>query len=296
VSGGSFFRSYDGVAYTDQSYPATVSDFYLDRFEITVERFRAFVDAGKGTQTSPPSAGDGAHPLIAGSGWDSAWNTGSDPDGPNLTTDTVALKTALKSCGSYSTWTDAAGSNESLPMNCVNWYELFAFCAWDGGRLPTEAEWNYAAAGGSEQREYPWGSATPDSTYAVYDCTGDGSGAGNCAFSDIQPVGSRSPKGDGRYGQSDLAGSMWEWNLDWYAPYQNSCNDCANLSAASGRVVRGGGWSGGASGLRAAYRDFYGPAYRVFSIGARCSRTPLMYGTNLASALRDISQHLIPVP
>ncbi|WP_438023210.1 formylglycine-generating enzyme family protein [Sorangium sp. So ce233] len=64
------------------------------------------------------------------------------------------------------------GENEARPIRCVSWSVAFAFCAWDGGRLPTEAEWNHASAGGSEQREYPWGNAFPNSTYAVYDAAG----------------------------------------------------------------------------------------------------------------------------
>jgi len=132
VPGGTFYRSYDGVDYVEKDYPATVSDFYLDKYEVTVRRFRMFVNAGMGTQKSPPADGAGAHPRIAGSGWSSAWNA-------NLAADADALKTAQKCFAAYQSWTDAPGSNESKPVNCLNWYTAFAFCAWDGGRLPGAA-------------------------------------------------------------------------------------------------------------------------------------------------------------
>src|SRR5207249_1646009 len=111
-----FFRSYDPVGDSDSgnmSYPATVTDFRLDRYEITVGRFRAFVNAGMGTQVKPPAAGAGAHPKIAISGWDPQWNA-------NLAASTRDLISAMKCNPALQTWTDTAGGNEGRPINCVN--------------------------------------------------------------------------------------------------------------------------------------------------------------------------------
>lgn len=219
VPGGMFLRSYDGLTYTNTSYPATVSGFTLDKYEVTVARFRVFVAA-----TSLPTA-----PLACA---------------------TSAMFPA--------TWTATAGANEMKPINCITWTEADAFCRWDGGRLPTEAEWNYAASGGSEQREYPWGS-TLDETHASYNS--------------ITAVGSK-PAGDGRWGQSDLAGNVSEWVLDWYAdPYTNPCVDCTNTTPSATRSRRGGGVTAGpTSPLLAAARQSAAPSFRGVSIGVRCAR------------------------
>jgi formylglycine-generating enzyme required for sulfatase activity len=259
VPGGTFNRSFDDVDFKDPSYPATVDDFYLDKYEVTVGRFRNFVNAGMGTQTLPPAAGDGAHPLITSSGWDSAWNL-------NLPADTASLRGTLSACGMYPDWTDAPADNESKPMNCLDWYQAFAFCAWDGGRLATEAEWNYAASGGSEQRYYPWSvpatSTTLDDSYAVY-C------GGLCKISN---VGSKSPKGDGKWGQADLAGNVWEWTRDSFTePYPSPCSNCAQLIGYA-RVVRGGYFDASESKLATAFRENNDPVFRSEGVGTRCAR------------------------
>jgi len=264
VPGGTFYRGYDAVDFTDTNYPATVNGFYFDKFEVTVGRFRTFVDAGMGTRASPPSAGAGAHPWIAGSGWDSRWNA-------TLPRDTAGLKAAMRCPAiAYQTWTDTAGSNETMPQNCLDWYTAFAFCAWDGGRLPTEAEWNYAASGGSEHRHYPWSnppsSTAIDDSYAVY-CA-----AGYCS---LQNVGSRSPKGDGKWGQTDLAGNLWEWTLDRYAsPFPSPCNNCADLTVGGNQVARGG-LGGGALDIRSAFRGAAIPPDIRGNVGVRCARASL---------------------
>ncbi|WP_437512093.1 formylglycine-generating enzyme family protein [Sorangium sp. So ce1099] len=146
----------------------------------------------------------------------------------------------------------------------------------DGGRLATEAEWNYAAAGGGEQRAYPWSnpasSTTIDDSFAVYGCGLDVP----CALSDLQPVGSRSPEGDGRWRHAELAGNLWEWAWDWYANQYaaGECNDCANTTSASYRVIRGGGFGNDAPNLLSSTRYYGVPLDRSHDIGARCARAP----------------------
>ena len=283
VDGGTFYRSYDvgtDNAYTDMSYPATVSTFRLDKYEITVGRFRRFVNAGMGTRQNPPTVGAGGRTLNGTAnlgGWEASF-TG------DLLADRTALVAALKCDATHQTWTDTPGSNESRPMNCINWYEAMAFCAWDGGFLPTEAEWNYTAVGGSEQRAYPWSSPPTslglDDTRASYHCFGDN--MTGCALNDLVPVGTK-PAGDGRWGQSDLIGNVREWTLDWYEdPYpMSACNDCASLATPVGillRLLRGGGLfdtAGPNTPLRGAERlGGSTPTLRDVSFGARCGRTP----------------------
>jgi formylglycine-generating enzyme required for sulfatase activity len=272
VPGGTFYRSYDvGIdnAYPNMTDPATVSTFRLDTYEVTVGRFRQFVSTGMGTQANPPVNGAGAHTLngVANQGgWDATWN-------PSLVADTGALVLALQ-CDAAASWTDSPGANEALPMNCLTWFEAFAFCVWDGGFLPTEAEWNYAAAGGAEQRAYPWSSPpsslTIDCSYANYN---NGSYCVNPPTGTSNRVGSESPRGDGRWGHADLGGNVLEWTLDWYAPYKDPCDDCADLTPASYRVFRSGSVDTGASYIRGAPRNFTAPEGRGDRMGARCARS-----------------------
>ena len=174
---------------------------------------------------------------------------------------------ALKCDAVYGTWTDSPGANESKPIECLDWYTAFAFCAWDGGRLPTYAEWNYAASGGSEHRYYPWSvpptSEVVDDSYAVY-C------GGACL---PQNVGSKSPKGDAKWGHDDLGGNAWEWTLDWSPRrYNMPCHDCAEVAVGSYRVFLGGSSNDIASTLLSASRHISVPEYRGV-VGARCART-----------------------
>jgi formylglycine-generating enzyme required for sulfatase activity len=162
----------------------------------------------------------------------------------------------------------------------VTWYEAYAFCIWDGAFLPSEAEWNYAATGGGDQRVYPWSSpptsSTIDCSYANY-LASDEAGSYDCASSEggaATRVGSESPKGDGKWGQADLAGNVMEWTLDYFANYVASCPNCAYLTSTSARVVRGGSYEQAAAGLLASARSAFDPTTRFPYLGVRCGRTP----------------------
>jgi formylglycine-generating enzyme required for sulfatase activity len=276
VPGGTFYRSYDDGTdgmFPNMMYPATVSSFRLDTYEVTVGRFRQFVNAGMGTQQSPPSFGAGAHSQIPGSGWDPTWNA-------SLAADTAALIAAVKCDATYQTWTDTAGANDGLPINCINWFDAFAFCAWDGGFLPTEAEWNYAASGGAEQRAYPWSnppsSLTIDCSYANYRVdipVGTFCVAGSVSY--LNRVGSESPNGDAKWGQADMGGNAYEWNLDWYvSSYTDPCSDCAALTGITYRSCRSGDAVATAQQLRTGARFSCQPTPRSHAMGMRCARVP----------------------
>jgi formylglycine-generating enzyme required for sulfatase activity len=255
-----------GVGETPE-HRVTVSPFRLDKYEVTVGRFRRYYDALEGR---PPAEGAGENPSVLGSGWQASWNG-------DILTDRTALKPALI-CGSVLTWTSIENTREDRPMACLSWYDAFAFCAWDGGRLPTEAEWEFAAAGGSQNRRYPWGSEFADDR-AITDCEAGGNPS-ICDLSDIPAVGSR-PAGDGRYGHADLGGSVWEWLLDWwnpdfYAMEVASGADVANLSynPSGFRVLHGGGFIGPGVQTRVAVRNNVGPVRRYNAVGVRCARDP----------------------
>jgi formylglycine-generating enzyme required for sulfatase activity len=297
VPGGTYFRTFDiarndagllsddaGMSYaalaadggpSGEADPATVSSFRLDKYLVTVGRFRQFVAAWNGGAGYTPPAGSGKHTHLNGGSGLNATGGGYEPGW--VATDDINIAptdTNLSCDATYQTWTSAPGVQETLPINCVTWYEAYAFCIWDGGFLPSEAEWEYATAGGSQQREYPWGATDPGSTnqYAIYGCNYPSPSA-ICANINIAPVGTAT-LGTARWGQLDLAGELWEWNLDWNATYADPCTDCADTTENSDRVVRGGFFGSNALRLLTPNRGNLPASLRVNDIGFRCTRTP----------------------
>jgi sulfatase modifying factor 1 len=271
VAGGDFRLHFQDSTGADSAVYRTVSPFAMDHFEVTVGRFRNFLYSYD--RDSLPPDGAGAHPHNPGSGWQEAWK-----ENPALLPQhNESLVQLMAMCGQ----TFDPGDPQDLPIRCVTWYIAFAFCIWDGARLPTEAEWAFAASNGSEQRSYPW----PDVKLGLpisqdLACYTDDEDrlVGPIA------VGSR-PHGAGAFGQEDLAGNVSEWAADFFwrqidsgachagAPMNRSDTaDCLELEPMPSKVLRGGAFSNWEKDLTNSSRSDGDPSVPMTTIGFRCVR------------------------
>ncbi len=150
------------------------------------------------------------------------------------------------------------------PVLGVSWNDAKAYAEWAGKRLPTEAEWEYAARGGLKGQPYPHG-AEIDQEKANYRSEGSVSG------------GSFSANGFGLY---DMAGNVREWVADYYGPdyYATSPRDNpTGPEKGKFRVVRGGGWYSGPSCQNVHTRNALRPAWVDFNVGFRCAREEIIH-------------------
>ena len=150
------------------------------------------------------------------------------------------------------------GSNDDLPVTDVSWHEAQAFCKSLGGRLPTEAEWEYAARAGTRT---PWSFGRDEQKIGRYASVGS-----------AQPVGSKDPN---PWGLHDMHGNVWEWVGDWFGDYTPQAQtDPTGPTSGQYRVLRGGSFYVEPRFLRSAGRGRGGPEFRGGYVGFRCVRAP----------------------
>jgi iron(II)-dependent oxidoreductase len=201
--------------------------YWIDKFEVTNRSFQAFVDDG----------GYSKQDLWSAEGW--TWLDRQDKNRlPN----------------------NCVEAMPNLPRVCVTWYEAEAYAHWRGGRLPTEAEWEYVARG-PQSLIYPWGNEFDPTKANVVDSTAP------------MPVGSY-PEAASWVGAHDLAGNAMEWVQDWldvdYYKQESNFVDPSGPSSGSVKIEKGGWWGSNLFVARSAYRHFEDPpTYQDHHIGFR---------------------------
>ena len=158
-------------------------------------------------------------------------------------------------------------SHDNHPMNCISWHQAKEYCELHKKRLPTEAEWEYAARG-NNNNIYPWGDQKPNAKRAIY------RGSRNWKIGTAE-VGSLKELKTA-HDLHDMAGNVWEWVEDCYAKYSSKINrptmNTPNNCSSGGRVFRGGSFrNGGNKRLRASNRNLNAPELEDWAIGFRCA-------------------------
>jgi formylglycine-generating enzyme required for sulfatase activity len=254
IPGGSFFMGSDeGLPFEKPAHQVTLQPFCIDEFEVTVERYKSCSEAGRCKRA----------------GTTNEWATITEKD----------HKTFDPLCNIRE-----PEERAKHPVNCVDWEMAQKFCREQGGRLPTEAEWEFAARG-PDGRKYPWGDDDPaaDRLNACgKECMAWGQKHGveeksmydaDDGFPNTAPVGSF-PKGASRYGVQDVVGNVWEWVADWYGEYgKDEQTEPKGPESGNDKVIRGGSWNGSyASWVRPTFRYKDAPTKRSYGIGFRCAR------------------------
>jgi formylglycine-generating enzyme required for sulfatase activity len=230
---------------------------WMSQTEVTIEAFARFV-AATGYRTRAEQTGQGRF-WQTDEGWQ--WVSGLSWRAP---------------------FDASVAGNPQWPAVQVAWTDSDAFCRWAGGRLPTEAEWEYAARGGRTGERFPWGNAPtpivgrtihangPDERtrrrfqlWEIFTGFDDG-------YEMLAPVGRFAPNG---FGLFDMAGNAWEWVSDWYSPDAYAtlpAVDPRGPESGQGHAARGGSWAYAPRQLRSSERGWAEPEFWTATFGFRC--------------------------
>ncbi|MCB9765471.1 MAG: SUMF1/EgtB/PvdO family nonheme iron enzyme [Alphaproteobacteria bacterium] len=250
--------------------------------------------AGSGLPVGPADCADGVCEVPAGPFWQGAPSPARPAECParQVTLSAFAIDQDEVTVGRWQACVDAGscaalpetcyfgfeGPLDGLPAVCVTWTQAADFCAWAGGRLPTEAEWEKAARG-TEGAAFPWGSRVPLCADANYRTA-----VAYCAYSVID-VGSF-PDSVTAYGLRDTVGNAWEWVADhWDAGYYRDAPDADPPGPAEGcretvddapgecvfRGMRGGAYNTTVENVKGAGRSFNSPETWDVNLGLRCA-------------------------
>jgi eukaryotic-like serine/threonine-protein kinase len=256
IAGGMFFMGSEGPDALDDEKPAhqvMLPPYCIGATEVTVTQYRACSNVG-------------------------GCKTANFNEWPGITEKDRKIYDSLCNFGDP----ERRGQN---PINCVDWDMADRYCKSVGGRLPTEAEWEFAARG-PDGRAYPWGDAKPSASQL--NACGSECGAwakqnglkiepmygADDGYPNTSPVGSF-PGGKSRFGLLDVVGNVWEWTADFHARYGKEMQrDPKGPPSGKTRVIRGGAWnSEHASWVRPTFRYQDDPAKRSAGIGFRCAKS-----------------------
>lgn len=250
IRGGSFqMGSTDGAPDEQPVHTVTLSDFYIAKQEVTVAEFKAFIDA---TGYKTDAEKEGLSRIYRGNVW-------VEQTGINWKCD---ARGNLRPSGEY-----------NHPVLHVSWNDAMAYCRWLSKktglsyRLPTEAEWEYAAGNGSAHTR--WAGTDKDSELLRF----TNSSGNQDGFVYTAPAGNFQPN---VFGLRNMSGNVWEWCSDWGGSYSSKAqNDPVGPLSGSARIIRGGSWQFSAAQCRVTARLSNGPSHRSGDIGFRvaASRT-----------------------
>jgi len=269
----------DGYASYDETFSVTGGGMTRQ----TVELAR---DMSGGTSGGVAGAGGVRWVRIPGGTFQMGSNDGNNSEKPvhSVTVSTFEIAATEVTVAQYRKCVDAGvcsapdtysglcnwgkSDRENHPVNCLDWNQATTYAKWVGGRLPTEAEWEYAARSGGRNQKYPWGNQTATCFYTVM-----AEGGFGCGRDSTWPVCSKTA-GNTAQGLCDMAGNVWEWVSDWYGSYgSGSVTNPVGLSSGSIRVRRGGSFYVGPGLVRVAIRFGDVPGFRGDFLGFRPARS-----------------------